>query len=265
MKQQFSAASLLVLIITTLLLSGCVTREYVTGANNVDTERVINTEKAAMARLKLAIEYLRQNNIAAAKQNLDRAAAIDDTIDGIQSSYAFYYQKVGESVRADAAYRKALKQFPDNASIRNNYGAFLCDANHYDQAQLQFVRALGTDTNAQMAQTHENAALCALRAKRWSIAQHHFNAVLKYEPYRARSILGLAKANIRLNNMSEAKQDLKRYSKVYAVTSQSLWLNILFEHQQNNLEKVRMLGLVLQSQYPQSVAASNFIAKNFND
>ena len=88
-KNNNISAGLAVMVLT-LLVSGCVTKEYVYGANNTVSERTKNNESAAMARLKLAIEYLRQDKIAAAKQNLDRAAAISPNIDGVAASYAFY-------------------------------------------------------------------------------------------------------------------------------------------------------------------------------
>ena len=265
MKQQLIIRNILAILGLTLVLSGCVTREYVTGTDNIDTERVIDTENAAMARLKLAIEYLRQNQPAAAKQNLDRAAALNDSIDGIQSSYAYYYQKVGEDVKANKAYQRAVNQFPDNSNIRNNYGAFLCGLKRYSQAQQQFIAAINTESNSQVAQTHENAALCALRAKNWAAAQTHFTVVLKYEPYRARAMLGLAKAEIHLNKPDQAKQALTKYRKMYALTPESIWLNILLEHSQNNQAMVTTLGYLLVAKFPTSTASADYLAKNFDE
>lgn len=244
-------------------VSGCVTKEYVHGADNKITERVIDSENAAMARLKLAIEYLRKNQIPAAKMNLDRAAAIDDGIDGIQSSYAFYYQKVGETDKADRAYRKAVSQFPDNANIRNNYGAFLCDLARYEQAQQQFVKAIATESNTQMANSHENAGLCAMRAKQWSRAKTHLQSVLNYEAYRARALLGLAKANIELNDLDGAKRQLATYSRVFTLTHESLWLNIQIENKSKNYSMVETLGHLLLSKFPQSNSAQQYLAKQF--
>lgn len=243
--------------------SGCVTQQYIVGDDNQITERVIDSENAAMARLKLAIEYLRKNQISAAKQNLDRAATINDEIDGIQSSYAFYYQKVGEVDKADTAYRKALRQFPENANIRNNYGVFLCDRKRYAQAQQQFIKAINTDANSQMANSHENAGLCAIRAKNWGTAKNHLSSVLKYEPYRARALLGLAKANLELNDISNARVQLASYSKVYTLTPESLWVNIQIENRAQNYPEVETLGRLLLTKYPKSNATRQYMAKEF--
>lgn len=250
-------------ILTALTLSGCVTQEFVYGVDNKITERVIDSENAAMARLKLAIEYLRQNQISAAKQNLDRAAAINDQIDGIASSYAFYYQRVGEVEKADRAYRKALRQFPENSEIRNNYGAFLCDLKRYEQAYNQFVRAIDTESNNQVARSHENAGLCALRDKNWLIAQKHLSAVLKYQPNQARATLGVAKASLELNNLIDARSHLARYNQRYVQTPQSLWVQIQIENKAQNYPMVEGLGKILLREYPNSQAARHYGSTDF--
>ena len=123
-------------------LSGCVTQEFVAGSDEIIQERVINKKEAALARLKLALEYLKTGNTAQAQLNLERAEKLDDSVDGIYSSYAYYYQTVGETALADKAYLQALEDFPDNFNTRNNYGAFLCDNRRYEEAEKQFVLAI---------------------------------------------------------------------------------------------------------------------------
>lgn len=254
----------LLLILVVFLINGCVTKEYIYEDNKL-SERIFDSENAAMARLKLALEYLRLGNMVAAKQNLDRAAKINSSIDGIQASYAFYFQKVGEVVKADRAYQKAVSQFPENANIRNNYGAFLCDQERYQAANQQFMLAINTDTNSQMANSHENAALCAIRAKDWAVAQTHLIRVLKYKPIDARSLINLAKAKAKLGDFDGANSQLKVYRNLYANSPQSLWVNILIEHGQDNTIMVNTYGQLLVNQFPKSQAAKQFLAKNFND
>ena len=142
-------------------LSGCVTQEFVTGSDELVQERVINKKEAALARLKLALEYLKTGNTAQAQLNLERAEKLDDSVDGIYSSYAYYYQTVGENALADKAYLQALEDFPNNFNTRNNYGAFLCDNRRYEEAEKQFVLAIESPLNTQTANSYENAGLCA--------------------------------------------------------------------------------------------------------
>ncbi|MDP2559919.1 type IV pilus biogenesis/stability protein PilW [Psychrobium sp. 1_MG-2023] len=260
-KSGNASSKIVGLICTLFLVSGCVTQQYVTTGDNEVTERVINTREAAMARLKLALEYLRNNKTAQAKLNLDRAAAINPNIDGVQSSYAYYFQTVGEVDKADQAYREALDAFPDNSNTRNNYGAFLCDLARYEQAEKQFVIAIESNATAQMANSYENAGLCALRDQNWARAQKHLSAVLKYESLRVRSLLGLAKAEIELGNFNQAQQQLRSYRGIYAQTPQSLWLSVQLEHKKNNSAMAKKLGSILIRNYPESKEAKTYLNK----
>jgi len=250
-------------LVLALGLNGCVTQEYVANSDNLIQERVVNTKEAAMARLKLALEYLRTGKTAQAKLNLDRAEKLDSEVDGIYSSYAYYYQRVGEISLADTAYLKALDQYPNNDNTRNNYGAFLCDNKRYEDAEKQFVIAIGSATNSQTANSYENAGLCALRDQKWLRAKKHLSAVLRYESVRARSILGLAKANVELEELESAEQNLRSYRRIYSQTSQSLWLAMQVEHKRKNSAMVSQLGRILITKYPNSGATKSYLAKNF--
>lgn len=258
-RRTISAISL----VLSLGLSGCVTQEYVANSENIMQERVVNTKEAAIGRLKLALEYLKKGKTDQAKLNLDRAQKLNADVDGIYSSYAYYYQTVGEIVLADAAYMKALEQFPKNDNTRNNYGAFLCDNKRYDAAEKQFIIAINSSTNTQTANSYENAGLCALRDGQWQRANKHLSAVLRYESVRARSILGLAKANIELEHLDEAAKHLQNYRGIYSQTSQSLWIAIQIENKRNNTAMASQLGQVLLTKYPNSGASKSYLVKNF--
>lgn len=252
-----------IILMFSIILNGCVSQEYIANSDHVKQERVINSKEAALARLKLALEYLRTGKTAQAKLNLDRAEKLAPEIDGIYSSYAYYYQQVGESSLADKSYLKALQQFPKNDNTRNNYGAFLCENHRYDEAENQFSISIESPLNTKVANSHENAGLCALRDNRWLRAKKHFSAVLRYESLRVRAILGLVKVNIELDDIDAAILHLNDYKRIYSQTSQSLWLAIQIEYKQRNIISVHQLGNVLLEKYPNSAAATSYLEKSW--
>lgn len=250
-------------IICCLGLSACVTQEFVAGSDEIIQERVVNKKEAAMARLKLALEYLKNGKTAQAKLNLDRAEKLDDSLDGIYSSFAYFYQTVGETELADQAYKKALDDFPNNFNTRNNYGAFLCDNRHYEAAEKQFVMAIESHLNTQTANSYENAGLCALRDENWQRAKKHLTAVLRYESIRARSILGLAKADLELGLINDAAAQLRNYRRIYSQTSESLWLAIQIEKKRGSTDIAKQLARVLIKKYPNSAATKAYFSQEF--
>jgi len=245
-------SNLLLLGLSLVFVNGCVTQQYVMGSDNKAKERYMDKREAAMARLKLALEYLQNGQTEQAKINLDRALKIDESMDGIHASFAYFYQKVGEDQKADESYQEALSQFPDNANTRNNYGAFLCDKQRYKAADKQFLIAINTEANTALANSYENAGLCALRDENWHNAIGHFRKVLGYEKNRARSILGLATSHLKLNQLEAASRFLRSYRQVFAQTAPSLWLAIQIEQKLGNTFLAQKLGQILQSNYPSS-------------
>jgi len=250
-----------VIATTLFLVSGCVTQQYVIGSDNQVKERLINKREAAMARLKLALEYLQLGQTEQAKLNLERALSIDSSMDGILASFAYFYQKVGENDRAAQYYQDALSQFPDNANTRNSYGAFLCGLKHFDDANAQFVEAINTEGNSALANSYENAGLCALRDNNWSRAIGHLTKVLGYEHNRARSILGLTTAFINTDQLDSATRYLRTYRRLFAQTPQSLWLAIQIEQKLNNHNLANKLGQILVSNYPKASETALYLSK----
>lgn len=259
-NRQFISGISLMLSIS---LSGCVTQEYVTNSEDSIQERSINTKEAATARLQLALEYLKKGKIPQAKLNLDRAEQLNADVKGVYSTYAFYYQKVGEIKLANKAYLEALDRFPNDENTRNNYGAFLCTHERFEEAEKQFVISINSPFNTQTANSYENAGLCALRDESWQRAKDHLTAVLRYEAVRARSILGLTKANIELGDVDAAINSLRSYQRIYSQTPQSLWLAVQIEYKRKNSALADQLGAILLQKYPQSDQTKAYIAKKF--
>ena len=115
---------------------------------------------ASQTRLELGMAYLSQGNMDAAKQNLQKAAdsAPDDY--RTQLGMALYEQKTGDQKAAQSRYQQALKLAPQNGTVLNNYGAFLCSLGQYVPAQQQFSAAANAPDYGQVADSLENAGYC---------------------------------------------------------------------------------------------------------
>lgn len=113
-----------------LILSGCVFEPQ---------GHKYSKQEAADARINLAINYLAENNLVAAKKNLDTAAIHKRDYYLTNLGYGFYYQQQGEMKTAEQFFIKANKQ--KNNDITNYYYAqFLCMNTKYEQAFQHFDR-----------------------------------------------------------------------------------------------------------------------------
>ena len=80
---------------------------------------------------------------------------------------AYYYQQVGEFDQAEDAYRDALRKDNDNADTYNNFGAFLCQINKFDEAEQLLQAAVKRPGYIRVAESYENLAFLCARPQRF--------------------------------------------------------------------------------------------------
>ena len=96
--------------------------------------------------------------------------------------FAYYYQKVNESGNAEYYYKKALSLDQNNADTYNNYGAFLCREGRYEAAEQAFLKAIQQSTYIAVANTYENAGMCAEKSGKINKALHYYQSALSHAP-----------------------------------------------------------------------------------
>ena len=114
------------LLSAVILTSGCVSNNQpgMYGGN-------FDHEEAARTRMSLGLTYLQNNNYTQAKKNLDKALEFNPRSADVQFAMAYYYQLVGDNLRAEEYYETAIDLAPNNGDIANSYGAFKCQNGEY--------------------------------------------------------------------------------------------------------------------------------------
>ncbi|PJG84142.1 type IV pilus biogenesis/stability protein PilW [Caviibacterium pharyngocola] len=166
-------------------LSACVSGS---STNSTDFDR----RQAAKARVELGLGYLNQGDTALAKLNLDKALSYAPDYYLVHSALAYFYQRQGDTQRAQEAYLSAIKADSQQGDVLNNYGAFLCAQGEYSQAYQQFRQALDTPNYYNQADTYENMALCASAEKNTALYRQYLDLLSKQAPERARALAKIA-------------------------------------------------------------------------
>lgn len=218
---------------------------------------------AAQTRLELGMAYLNQGNMEAAKQNLQKA------VDGAPQDYrtqlgmALYEQKNGDQKAAQSRYQQALKLAPQNGTVLNNYGAFLCSLGQYVPAQQQFSAAANAPDYGQVADSLENAGYCFLKANQNEEARVLLSRALKADPDKGAPLLTEATKEFGEGNRAQAKLLLDVYQHVLPATADSLMLQIRFAALAGNPDSVQRYGKQLARSYPQSKQYQQFLANEY--
>ena len=218
-------------------------------------------EEAAKTRMSLGLTYLQNNNYTQAKKNLDKALEFNPRSADVQFAMAYYYQLVGDNLRAEEYYETAIDLAPNNGDIANSYGAFKCQNGEYEKAKAYFFDAINNRLYANAAQTYENLALCAQSQGKLDEAIGYFQDALKHQPARGKSLFLLSELYTVSEQWELAESTLRKYERVAKVTPDSLWLAYEIAKGKGDLETAKGYGEMMLSLFPESELTNRYLVQ----
>ena len=218
-------------------------------------------EEAAKTRMSLGLTYLQNNNYTQAKKNLDKALEFNPRSADVQFAMAYYYQLVGDNLRAEEYYETAIDLAPNNGDIANSYGAFKCRNGEYEKAKAYFFDAINNRLYANAAQTYENLALCAQSQGKLDEAIGYFQDALKHQPARGKSLFLLSELYTVSEQWELAESTLRKYERVAKVTPDSLWLAYEIAKGKGDLETAKGYGEMMMSLFPESELTKRYLVQ----
>ncbi|WP_256814383.1 MULTISPECIES: type IV pilus biogenesis/stability protein PilW [Serratia] len=219
--------------------------------------------EASQTRLQLGLEYLKQGDLNAARQNLEKAADAAPQDYRTQLGMALYEQRMGENSAAEQRYQQALKLAPNNGTVLNNYGAFLCSLGQYVPAQQQFSAAAVAPDYGQVADSLENAGYCFLKAGQNDEARILLTRALKIDPDKGTPLLVEAEKQFGEGKRAQSQLLLDSYQHVLPASADSLWLQIRFAALAGRQDSVQRYGKQLSRSFPQSKQYQQFLANEY--
>lgn len=115
------------------------------------SNRNLDKQEIARVRTALAAQYIRENKLDAAQQQLEKAFAADSRYAPAYDMMGVLLQQEGSAInlaKADEYFKKAIALDKDFEQARNNYGVYLSQMKRYSEAAAQFEiagSALGYD------------------------------------------------------------------------------------------------------------------------
>ncbi|GHG62304.1 hypothetical protein GCM10010919_07530 [Alishewanella longhuensis] len=237
------------------ILSGCVSEStYVANDRQVTQRNVDNTE-AAKTRISLGLNYLRRGDTTQALFNLERARSMAPNLPEVYNALAFYYQTVGEQVQAENAYKQAIAKDSNNADAYNNYGAFLCQIDRFEDAERLLLSAISKPGYIRVAESYENLALCKLEQDSFEQARTYLSSSISHNGTRVSTLINSAAVNYAMGNLADAKADLQRIQRLGRVSPRSTLLSFLVAEKQGDVPTMRHAEQLLLSLYIDSTEA----------
>ena len=110
----------LMILTMALSVSACVTE--VTGRQAPEAD----PQAAANSNMQLGIGYLRQGNLPAAQEKLEKAVEQDPKLVEAHLALGLVYERLDDRAESEESYKRAVQIAPEDPDALNAYAAFLC-------------------------------------------------------------------------------------------------------------------------------------------
>lgn len=252
-------------ILCIFLLSACVATETTVTTKNAGAghKMAFDPQGAADTRIKLALLYLQKNNMQQAKENIEKALQYQPNDAKVYRIFAYYYQRVNESEKAETFYKKSLQLDNKNPDTYNNYGTFLCRQARYQEAENAFLTAIKQSAYSSVANTYENAAMCAEKAGVLDKALYYYQYALSHNPNKSYLNLSLAKLNINNKDYKAARLNIFNYQKKNKQSAESLWQLIRLSYATDKNASLNKYAGELLEKFPESQQALDYLNHDY--
>jgi type IV pilus assembly protein PilF len=193
-------------------------------------EDKIDLKQAAEVNAQLAITYLRQENLTAARDKIERALDQNPRSSEVQMAAGFVYDRLGDDRKAESHFEQAVKiGGKDNPLVLNNAGAFLCRKGDKKQGEQYFLQAAASALYPTPEFAFLNAGQCARADGRPKDAERNFRAALNIKPNLGDALYQLGDVLHETGNDLQARAFVQRYHEVAPASASSLWLGYSVE------------------------------------
>jgi len=237
----------------TLLLTACATAQHPN-----------KTRDAAAYNVQLGIAYMNQGELARAKDKLDRAVTQDPENADVRSARAMLFQRMGDTAKADAEFRAALRLAPQDPKVVNNYAVYLCQNGRTDEGVKRFLEAARNPLYLTPEVAYTNAGVCLRAAKRDEEARTDFTRALQVRPSFAEAAFQLADLEFRRGELTSAHTLIDAFNGTYSATPDLLLLGVRVARAQGDRAAAQRYARRLQLDFPDTDQARALAALDHN-
>ncbi|MEH8021626.1 type IV pilus biogenesis/stability protein PilW [Rheinheimera metallidurans] len=248
-----------------LILTGCVSEQSYVGSDKPVSERTFDNIEAARTRISLGLNYLRRGDTSQAKYNLERARSFAPNSAEVYSALAYYYQSVAEDKQAEEYFRLAIQKDNNYADAYNNYGAFLCQLQRYDEAEQLLLKAISRPGYIRVAESYENLALCQLQQNNFSKVKSYLDLSISHNTTRITALTMAAGLAYAMGDNKQAKMQLDRIQRLGRVSARTVLLSYLLAEKSGDREIMRSAEQLLITLYIETPETRMFLQGKLQD
>jgi type IV pilus assembly protein PilF len=211
--------------------------------------------QAAIANMQMAIEYMRLNNLARARDRIERALSQDPDNANVQETAGLVYERLNEMAKAQRAFSTAARLGKQDPGIQNSYAGFLCRTGKAAAGEKLFVEVARNPAYQTPEVALVNAGVCVSGSGDVVDAERYFNSALKVRPNMPEAMLQLGNLQFDRGDTEQSLALVKRYLAVNPPTPDILWLGYRAERKLGDTTAAASYARRVQTEFPDSEQA----------
>ena len=241
----------LLIALSVIVLAACGTTGGAGRSSDPDSPNAI----AAANQVQMGRAYMQRGQLQIALERLTKALQLDPYSTDAHTVIAVLYEEIRRLDRAEVHYRRATELKPDDGSVNNNYGQFLCRVGRYPEAEQRFMKAIDDPFYPTPALAYSNAGLCALNSGLPEQAEKHLRSALELDPANGDVLLDMARLQKNKGELLRARAFLQRHEAISAPAPDALELGIAIEDGLGDAAAAERYRERLRSEFPDHQAA----------
>jgi len=198
-------ARILIVMAIVSILIGCIS------STTTNARRQTDEDDAGEQNYQLGSQYFRNGSYDLARDRLERAIGFDPKMAKGHSLLALTHVQLGNTRLATESFDRAVRLGPNNHDVRNAYAVFLCGQEDFDEAQVQFDRAINLRDNENPEIMMTNAGVCIANKPDLEVAERYFRDALEIRPSYGEALIQLAALKHRTRDNLSARAFMQRY------------------------------------------------------
>jgi type IV pilus assembly protein PilF len=212
-------------------------------------------QERAQNHMQLALEYMRLDRMADARDSIELALSEDGSNANVQMAAGVVYERLRDPNKAEHAYAAAFRIGKRDPNIVNAYAGFLCRSGKSQQGEKLLVEAANDPTYQTPEVALVNAGVCVAAAGNSIDAEKYFNRALALRPNLPEALLQLGSLQFERGDAAQAVDLVKRYLAVNPPTPEVLWLGVRAEHKVGDNVSAAAYARRVQAEFPNSTQA----------
>ena len=220
-----------------------------------DRHKKPDPAQAAVANMQMALEYMRENNLARARDRIEIALTEAPSNPSVQETAGLVYEKLEEKAKAQRAFTTAARLGKDDPDIQNTYAGYLCRNGKTAAGEKLFLDVARSPLYRTPEVALLNAGVCVRSAGDVVDAERYFNRALTIKPNMPEALLQLGNISLERGDSKEALDNVQRYLSVNPPIPEVLMLGIRADRKLGDSTGAAAYAQQLETQFPDSEQA----------